>query len=112
MQYTFPRESLTFIELANFTKYVYTYLSEDEYRGLQDHLIQHPESGVVIPNSGGCRKLRWRAEGRGKRGGVRVIYFYRTARGRIYLLIIYAKNEVENIPAHILRKYREEIDRG
>ncbi len=49
--------------------------------------------GVVIPGSGGVRKLRWCAEGRGKRGGVRVIYYWRTRQGEIWLLTIYAKNE-------------------
>ncbi|MDO8595701.1 MAG: transcriptional regulator, partial [Sulfuricaulis sp.] len=64
----------------------------------------------VIPGSGGCRKLRWSRKGMGKRGGVRVIYFNRLESGEIWLLLIYAKSVRENIPAHVLRKVKEEIE--
>jgi len=63
----------------------------------------------VVPGSGGVRKLRWGVAGRGKRGGVRVIYFARIAKGVIWMLTIYAKNEAETIPAHVLRKIRQEL---
>lgn len=105
-------DSITFIELPNFTKNIYRYLSEEGYQGLQGYLLHFPDTGDVVPDSGGCRKLRWGAEGRGKRGGVRVIYYYRRANGQIWMLTIYAKNEAENIPSHVLRKLKEEIDRG
>lgn len=64
----------------------------------------------MVPGSGGVRKLRWGVAGRGKRGSVRVIYFVRTAKGVIRMWTIYAKNEAENIPAHVLRKIRQELD--
>ena len=73
-------------------------------------MIERPEAGPVIPSSGGVRKLRWRAPGRGKRGGYRVIYYAKTREGVIWMLTIYAKNEEENIPAHVLRKIKEELD--
>ncbi|MDR1463627.1 MAG: type II toxin-antitoxin system RelE/ParE family toxin [Azoarcus sp.] len=73
-------------------------------------LAQHPESGDVIRGAGGCRKLRWKRAGRGKRGGVRVIYFNRLSEGRIFLLVIYAKAVRGSIPAHILRAIAEEIN--
>jgi hypothetical protein len=77
--------------------------------GLQNYLLQFPESGKVVAVSGGVRKLRWAMSGAGKRGGVRVIYYFKKQDGEIWLLTIYSKNETENIPAHILRKIAEEI---
>jgi hypothetical protein len=55
-------------------------------------------------------KLRWNVAGRGKRGGIRVIYYLRSRRGQIWMLTVYAKNVAENIPAHVLKKIEEEID--
>jgi hypothetical protein len=66
----------------------------------------------VIPGSGGVRKLRWPAPGRGKRGGYRVIYYVRREHGVIWMLTIYPKNVVENIPAKVLRQIREELEDG
>ncbi|OQW94205.1 MAG: transcriptional regulator, partial [Beggiatoa sp. IS2] len=64
----------------------------------------------VIPGSGGVRKVRWSRKGSGKRGGVRVIYYNRLTNGEIWLLLIYAKSEQENIPAHILKAIKTEIE--
>ncbi|MFO1393633.1 MAG: hypothetical protein U1F09_07745 [Steroidobacteraceae bacterium] len=63
----------SFIETRLFTRLVLEYLDDDEYRALQQTLIQQPEAGPVIPGTGGVRKLRWAAQGRGKRGGYRII---------------------------------------
>jgi mRNA-degrading endonuclease RelE of RelBE toxin-antitoxin system len=101
-----------FAELPNFAKAVHDHLSDEAFQSLQSYLMQHPDAGDLIKDTGGCRKLRWGAEGRGKRGGVRIIYYYRRANGRIWLLTIYAKNETENISSATLRRLREEIDRG
>jgi mRNA-degrading endonuclease RelE of RelBE toxin-antitoxin system len=101
---------MEFIEAVAFTKYVYDYLSEDEYLGLQGYLVQYPESGKVVPGSGGVRKVRWKMSGKGKSGGVRVIYYFKKQDDEIWLLTIYSKNEVENIPAHILRQIAKEIE--
>jgi hypothetical protein len=101
---------ISFVETRLFTRLVQEYLSDDEYRDLQQALLQDPEAGAVIPGSGGVRKLRWGVAGRGKRGGLRVIYFLRTRQGQIWMLTIYPKNVAENIPAHVLRQIREEID--
>jgi hypothetical protein len=62
-----------FIEAPPFARAVYDYLSEEEYAGLQWHLTGNPAAGSVVKGSGGVRKLRWAAKGKGKRGGVRVI---------------------------------------
>ena len=101
---------MEFIEATAFTKYVYDYLSDDEYLGLQSFLLLYPESGKVVPGSGGVRKIRWAMTGKGKSGGVRVIYYFKRQDDEIWLLTIYSKNEVENIPAHILRKIAKEIE--
>lgn len=95
-----------------FTRLVAEYLSDDEYRELQKALIANPAAGDVVAGSGGLRKLRWRAAGRGKRGGYRVIYFARVAQGVIWMLTMYPKNVTENIPAHVLRQIRKEIEDG
>ena len=100
---------MEFIETSTFTKLVYTYLTEEEYLGLQGFLVRHPETGKVVRGSGGVRKLRWAAAGKGKSGGVRIIYYYKKQDGEIWLLTIYGKNVMENIPAHVLRRIAEEI---
>lgn len=103
---------LSFIETRLFTRLVAEYLTDDEYRKLQVVLVERPEAGEVIPGSGGLRKLRWAARGRGKRGGYRVIYLPKTAQGVIWMLTMYPKNVAENIPAHVLRQIRKEVEDG
>ena len=77
---------ISFVETKLFTRLVHEYLSDEEYSQLQLALIANPEVGSVIPGSGGVRKMRWGVAGRGKRGGLRVIYFLRTRQGQIWML--------------------------
>lgn len=100
----------TFIETRLFAGLREDHLSDDELTRLQQYLIDNPEQGDVIPGSGSVRKIRWGVAGRGKRGGLRIISFLRSAQGQIWLLTLYAKNVSENIPGHILRKIKDEID--
>ncbi|HYL93375.1 MAG TPA: type II toxin-antitoxin system RelE/ParE family toxin [Alphaproteobacteria bacterium] len=100
----------SFIETRLFTKLVLDYLSDEEYSALQEALMRTPEAGLVIPRSGGVRKLRWGAPGRGKRGGYRIIYYVRRAPGIIWMLTMYPKNVAENIPAHVLRQIAKEVE--
>jgi len=99
-----------FVETTLFTRLVRECLSDDEYARLQQALMADPQIGDVIPGSGGVRKMRWRVAGRGKRGGIRVIYFLRLAQGQIWLLTLFAKNVTDTIPAHVLKRIKDEID--
>ena len=102
----------SFIETELFTRLVQEYLTDEEYGRLQLLLMEQPEAGQVIPGSGGVRKLRWGAPGRGKRGGYRVIYYAKIDQGVIWMLTMYPKNVRANIPANVLRKIRNEVENG
>lgn len=73
-------------------------------------LIRDPEAGAVIRDTGGVRKIRVAARGRGKSGGYRVIYYLSLPKGIVWMLTIYPKSETDTIPAHVLRQIREEIE--
>lgn len=98
-----------FIESSVFEKHRDDYFSDDEFADFQYYISLNPEIGDLIPGSGGCRKLRWGAEGRGKRGGVRVIYYLRLRQGHIWLLTLYAKNEVATIRPEVLRAIKDRM---
>jgi mRNA-degrading endonuclease RelE of RelBE toxin-antitoxin system len=98
-----------FVESTLFTRLVYDYLSDDEYALLQQHLLDHPAAGPVIRNSGGVRKLRWASRGKGKSGGVRVIYYVHDEIS-FWMLTIYRKGEVDSIPGPLLRKIKEAME--
>lgn len=100
-----------FIESKPFTKLVGDYLDDDGYAALQQHLIDHPTAGPVIRDSGGLRKIRWAATGKGKRGGVRVIY-YIDDEACFWMLTIYRKGEVDSIPGKLLRNIKEAVYSG
>lgn len=100
---------MEYIESPLFSKLIRSYLNDEEYAAFQWDLALHPEKGDLIPSSGGLRKIRWLGKGKGKRGGVRIIYYYKNREGQIWLLTIYAKNEDEDIPISILKKIKEEL---
>ena len=97
------------IETQLFAKLWPDYWTEGERSDFAVFLADNPEAGDVIPQSGGCRKIRWSRSGMGKQGGVRVIYFNRLADGNIVLLVIYAKSAQDNISADVLRRIVKEI---
>jgi hypothetical protein len=100
---------MVFIETSIFTRLIFDYMTDEEYLGLQSHLLRFPDAGTIVPGSGGVRKLRWATTGRGKRGGLRVIYFWKRQADEIWMLTLYAKNEASTIPSHILKRIAEEI---
>ncbi|MGD9583118.1 MAG: transcriptional regulator [Lysobacterales bacterium] len=100
---------LTVIETPLFAKLWPDYWTDDERTEFAAFLAANPEAGDVIPQSGGCRKVRWSRAGTGKQGGVRVIYFNRQVEGSIVLLVIYAKSAQDNIAADILRRIVKEL---
>ncbi len=102
---------MEFIEAPVFTRLVYDYMDDAEYSAFQIGLASKPDAGDVIPGSGGIRKIRWSGKGKGKRGGLRIIYYWKNRDNEIWLLTVYAKNEAENIPLTILREIRKEIEK-
>jgi hypothetical protein len=102
----------TIVETELFTRQAARLWSEEERGEFCIWLAQHPDAGDLVPGSGGCRKIRWRRAGSGKSGGVRVITFQKTADGRIFLLMIYAKSVRGNVPAHIMKAVAEAIENG
>lgn len=100
----------TVVETLSFSKQVTNYWTEEEKMAFTFFIANHPTAGNVIPATGGLRKIRWSQQGRGKRGGVRVIYYNRLTKGEIWLLLIYSKSVCENPPAHLLRALQQEIE--
>jgi len=84
---------MRFIETPVFTEALRRHLEDEQYRALQGSLVLRPEQGPLIKGGAGGRKLRWEATGRGKRGGLRVIYYWAAEAELFYMLYLYAKNE-------------------
>lgn len=106
---------MEFVETTLFTKKLPTYLSDDEYRDFQNYLHRQPEAGDIIKGSGGVRKVRWKAQGKGKSGGVRIIYYLECTEARFLMLTVYAKNELKDltqVEIKLLKKIVEEWDNG
>ena len=104
---------MLFVETPIFTELVRKNLDDDSYRALQIALLLRPQQGPLIPGSGGLRKVRWGRQGQGKRGGLRVIYFWQKARQTCYMLFLYRKNEQGDLTAAqtrgLARLVREEF---
>jgi mRNA-degrading endonuclease RelE of RelBE toxin-antitoxin system len=90
---------MIFKETTVFTRQISRLLSDEAYRELQQELIFNPIAGDLIKGSGGLRKIRWRSVTGGKRGGIRVIYYWQVADSEIFLLLAYGKTEKEDLSA-------------
>ena len=99
---------MEFIETPIFTKQITDLLDDSDYRRLQVALAVQPNSGDVIRGGGGLRKIRCSAQGRGKRGGIRVIY-YKIEEDQIYMLFAYQKNKQEDLTTEQLKVLRNLI---
>jgi mRNA-degrading endonuclease RelE of RelBE toxin-antitoxin system len=107
----YKRNTMQIIETSIFTRRVLELLSDDDYRELQSILIIRPDAGPIIPGSGGLRKLRWAASGRGKRGGARVIYYWFASQDQLLMLYIYPKNEQDDLTSDQLKALKKIVER-
>ena len=98
---------MEFIETSTFTRLLEGLLTDDEYAGLQSVLVENPELGDIIRGGGGIRKLRHALSGRGKSGGVRVIYYWLRDDGQIYMLLIYPKSKKDTLTAQEIAVLRD-----
>jgi hypothetical protein len=90
---------ITVAETTEYSRRAKKLLSEQERNDLIAYLAAHPEAGDVMEGTGGVRKVRWAREGKGKSGGVRVVYFYHNEGMPLYLLTLYGKSEKDNLSA-------------
>ncbi len=98
------------VETTVFTRRIIKLLTDDEYRLLQHALLVRPELGKIIPGSGGIRKVRWKVQGSGKRGGVRIIYYWAVAQDTILMLFVYGKNERSDLTPAQLKVLRQIVE--
>jgi mRNA-degrading endonuclease RelE of RelBE toxin-antitoxin system len=101
---------MIFVESPAFARRREEHLDDEAFRALQAALVDNPEVGDRVPGTRGLRKVRWAGSGRGKRGGVRVIYFALTSRSVIFLLLLYAKNEQEDLTPDQARLLRAVVE--
>ena len=101
---------VVFVETPMFTKRVLQLMDDERYSALQAHLAKHPAAGKLILGSGGLRKIRWAGGGHGKRGGLRLIYYWWVAKDRISMLLVYPKNEQDDLSADQVKQLRKALE--
>lgn len=101
---------MRFVETPIFTERITVELDDLSYRRLQLALLLRPEQGLVIKGAGGLRKLRWAGSGRGKRGGVRIIYYWHSQDEVFYMLYVYPKNEQSDLTPGQVRILRQLVE--
>lgn len=102
---------MVIVETPIFTKLINEIMSDDEYKELQEALVIKPDLGVLIKNSGGLRKIRWSVDGRGKRGCVRIIYYWMTENEQLYMMYIFPKSTQENLTDAQTKALRQIVER-
>lgn len=102
---------MVIVETQVFTKLIKELMSDEDYRGLQEALVNRPDAGDLISGSGGLRKIRWRLEGTGKSGGVRVIYYWVVNDDHIRMLYVYPKGKQDNLTPAQLKQLKAIVER-
>ena len=103
-------ESMVIKETHYFTEIIQKLMPDDMYAELQEAIIKRPETGDPIVGSGGLRKIRWQIPGTGKRGGVRVIYYWITEEDEIFMLFAYKKAKSENLTKDQIKQLRKVVE--
>lgn len=99
------------IETTPFARCRDELFDDEQFRRFQEHLVLNPTVGVPIPGGGGLRKVRWAGSGRGKRGGVRVIYYFRSKTNRLFLFFGYHKNQGQDLTQAQIKGLAQIIER-
>ncbi len=102
---------MVIIETRIFTQRIKDLMSDDDYRELQETLVNRPGMGNVIKGTGGLRKVRWKLGGSGKSGGVRVIYYWMTEEKQIYMLFVYQKSKQEDLTPEQINNLKTIVER-
>lgn len=101
---------MVIIETEIFTELVTELMDDDEYSALQKYMVDNPKIGDVIQGTGGVRKLRWSYDKKGKRGGVRVIYYHADALHQLRMLLVYKKGEADDLTAAQKKTLKKVVD--
>lgn len=101
---------MEFLETPVFTKLITKFISDEAYHLLQLQLSVRPESGDIIRGSGGIRKIRWAGSGRGKRGGMRVIYYFIKEDDQIFMLYAYPKSKKDDLSADQIKQLKSHVE--
>ena len=101
---------MVIVETSMFTKQVQKLLTDEAYRHLQSDLASRPDLGAIIPRSGGLRKVRWGYGEQGKRGGVRVIYYWAVSQERLLMLLVYPKNVQDDLSPSQLNALKQIVE--
>ena len=102
---------MTVVETPFFLRKALGLLTDEEREQLIGFVGANPEMGDIVPESGGVRKLRWAAKGKGKRGGVRIIYYFHSHAFPVFLLTVYAKNQKANLTRAERNELRDLVPR-
>jgi hypothetical protein len=102
---------MVIVETPIFTKLIQELMSDDEYKDLQEALVNRPDLGDLIKGSGGLRKVRWHLEGQGKSGGVRAIYYWVVNDDHIRMLYVYPKGKQENLTMAQVKQLKVIVER-